>query len=95
MKKFLFSILAVGAIVACTKSEVNYEDASEISFAPVASTATKAAVYGSIDGTTYPENETFYVWGYWQGDVPAGSTYTAFDDPDTYISAAVFKKNNE
>ena len=50
MKKFLFSILAVGAIVACTKSEVKYEGDTEIAFAPVASTATKAA----IEGTYYP-----------------------------------------
>ena len=90
MKKFFFSILAVGAMVACTKSEVNYNDASEISFAPVASTATKA-VYGAVDGTTYPTGESFYVWGYWQGDVPAGSDNSAFTAPSKYIQGKAFK----
>lgn len=91
MKKFFFSILAVGAIVACTKSEVKYDSASEISFAPVASTVTKANVMGAIDGTAYPTNETFYVWGYWQGDAPAGSDNSAFTDPKTYINGQAFK----
>lgn len=90
MKKFFLSILAVGALVACTKSEVKYDDASEIAFAPVASTATKANVMGAIDGTTYPTDETFYVWGYWQ-DVPAGSDNSAFTDPKTYIDGQAFK----
>ena len=91
MKKFFFSILAVGALAACTKSEVKFDDASEISFAPVASTATKANVMGAIDDTKYPTNETFYVWAYWQGDVPAGSDNTAFTDPSTYINGQAFK----
>lgn len=91
MKKFFFSILAVGAIVACTKSEVKYDDASELSFAPVTSIVTKANVMGAIDNTTYPTDETFYVWGYWQGNVPAGSDNTAFTNPSTYINGQVFK----
>lgn len=91
MKKFFFSILAVGAIAACTKSEVQYEDAaSQISFAPVASVATKANVRGAIDGTTYPANESFYVWAYWQ-DVAAGNDNSAFTDAKTYINGQEFK----
>ena len=68
MKKFFFSILAVGAMVACTKSEVNYNDASEISFAPVASVATKAA----IDGTEYPTTVDFKVFSFYADDVEPG-----------------------
>lgn len=91
MKKFFFSILAVGAMVACTKSEVKYNDASEIAFAPVASIATKANVMGAIDETVYPSNETFYVWGYWQGNVACGNDQSAFTNPSTYINGQVFK----
>lgn len=90
MKKFFFSILAVGAIVACTKSEVKYEGESEIAFAPVTSAATKANVLGAIDGTAYPTDETFYVWGYWQ-DCPAGSDNSTFTHPKTYINGQAFK----
>ena len=90
MKKFLFSILAVGAIVACTKSEVNYEDASEISFAPVASTATKAA----IEGTIYPTNIPFNVFSFYAKDVEPGSVsdYTKFDV--TYLNNKKFNNPN-
>ena len=88
MKKFFFSILAVGAIVACTKSEVKYDESSEIAFAPVASVNTKVA--GAIESTTYPTNENFLVWAYWQ-DVPAGSDKNAFTAPTTYIEGKEFK----
>ena len=90
MKKFLFSVLAVGSIVACTKSEVKYAGETEIAFAPVTSAATKANVLGAIDGTAYPTDETFYVWGYWQ-DCPAGSDNSTFTDPKTYINGQAFK----
>ena len=88
MKKFFFSILAVGAIVACTKSEVKYDEPSEIAFAPVSSVNTKVA--GAIESTTYPTNENFLVWAYWQ-DVPAGSDKNAFTAPTTYIEGKEFK----
>ena len=87
MKKFFFSILAVGAIVACTKSEVKYDEPSEIAFAPVSSVNTKVA--GAIESTTYPTNENFLVWAYWQ-DVPAGSDKSAFTAPTTYINTREF-----
>lgn len=90
MKKFFFSVLAVGAIVACTKSEVKYAGETEIAFAPVTSAAAKANVLGAIDGTAYPTDETFYVWGYWQ-DCPAGSDNSTFTDPKTYINGQAFK----
>ena len=91
MKKFLFSVLAVGALVACTKSEVKYDGETEIAFAPVASTVTKANVLNAIDGTVYPENETFKVWGYWKL-VGAGSGHSKFTDATSYIDAKEFKK---
>ena len=84
MKKFFFSILAVGALVACTKSEVKYEGESEIAFAPVSSVNTKANVLQAIDGTEYPVNETFRVWGYWQL-LDAGTDHSAFNAAKEYI----------
>ena len=88
MKKFFFSILAVGALVACTKSEVKFDDASEISFAPVASVATKAEK-GAVQGTAYLANETFYVWAYWK-DIATQSAYTEFGGAKTYIDQKEF-----
>ena len=90
MKKFLFSVLAVGELVACTKSEVKYDGETEIAFAPVSSVNTKAV--GAIPSTTYPTDENFLVWAYWQ-DVPAGSDKNAYTDPKVkvYIDGKEFK----
>lgn len=60
MKKIFFSIMAVAALAACTKSEVQYEPAGEIGFAMVAGNITKAPV----DGTVYPEELNMYVNAY-------------------------------
>lgn len=92
MKKFFFSILAVGALVACTKSEVKFEGETEIAFAPVASVATKANVMHAIDGAEYPVNETFKVWGYWQL-LDSGNDNSAFTDATTYIDNKEFAKS--
>ncbi len=55
MKKIIFSICALAAIAACTKSEVQYEPSGEISFAPVAKTLTKsvAGYYYGADNDSY------------------------------------------
>ena len=58
MKKILFSLCAIAAIAACTKSEVQYEPSGEISFAPVSKLNTKAAV----DGTDYPDALNMFVF---------------------------------
>ena len=92
MKKFLFSVLAVGAIVACTKSEVKYEGESEIAFRPVASVATKANVMHAIDGTDYPAEETFKVYAYWKSDKVAGTDHSEFADAAKYIEGKEFAK---
>lgn len=69
MKKLFVSILAVAALASCTKSELAYtEQDSEIKLAPVTSMTTKANVYGSIDGTTYPQAEDFRVTAYWNDE---------------------------
>ena len=82
MKKIFFSIMAVAALAACTKSEVQYEPAGEIGFAMVAGNITKAPV----DGTVYPEDLNMYVNAY----VHATTAPTV---PD-YINNAEFEHRN-
>ena len=93
MKKFLFSVLAVGALAACTKSEVKYAGESEIAFRPVASVATKANVMHAIDGTDYPVAETFKVYAYWKSDKVAGTDHSEFADAAKYIDGKEFAKS--
>ena len=59
MKKIFFSVLAIAAIAACSKSEVQYTDQQlEIGFAPVSKISTKAAVAD----TDYPINLDMFVF---------------------------------
>ena len=87
MKKFFFSILAVGALVACTKSEVKFDDASEIAFAPVASTATKAA----ITDLQFPSAKDFNVWAFYGKESPS-ATPTYQNYTTKYIDDATFTR---
>lgn len=89
MKKFFFSILAVGALAACTKSEVKFDDASELSFAPVAANATKAA----IDGTVYPDDIPFNVFSYYAVDVEPGQVTDFSQFTTTYLDNKEFEYN--
>ena len=50
MKKILFVLAAVAALTACSKNEIEYEQTSEISFAPVAKNITKSMITGTPDG---------------------------------------------
>ena len=87
MKKFLFSVLAVGAIVACTKSEVKLDAPSEIAFAPVATTATKAA----IDNNVFPRDKDFNVWAFYAKDAASANPhYPNF--ATEYITDATFTR---
>lgn len=76
MKKLFISILAVAAAVACTKTNVDFEQPAEIGFAPVASMSSKAA----LNTTTYPTDQPIGIWSNYAGDVnPATvSDYTKF-----------------
>ena len=81
MKKIFFSLLAIGAIASCAKTEPVYMDGdSEIILAPVTSMVTKADKMGAVDGTQYPAEEEFGVYAYWAA-AGAGSTFTA-DETD-------------
>lgn len=78
MKKLVLAVLAIGAMAACTKSNVQYEEPGEISLQPVAQKATKAAV----DGTEYPTSINFNVWAWWR-NCDANTDLDEFIDPDT------------
>lgn len=58
MKKILIAMCAMVAVMACSKTEVNYNDSSEIRLAPVSSMNTKSAV----TGTDYPDALNFYLF---------------------------------
>ena len=58
MKMIFFSIVAIAAIAACTKSEVAYEPTDEIGFSVVAGNITKSVV----DGNVYPTSLDMYVF---------------------------------
>lgn len=58
MKKIFFSIVAIAALAACTKSEVAYEPTDEIGFSVVAGNITKSVV----DGNVYPTTLDMYVF---------------------------------
>lgn len=89
MKKLVLAVLALGAVAACTKSAVQYEQPGEISLQPVAQKATKAAV----DGTTYPEELNFKVWSWWGNSEAGTAASAAFSTP--YINAGEFCYNED
>ena len=88
MKKIIISMMAVAALAACTKSEVQYEETGEIAFSPVASNVTKSVA--GYDGETFdgvfPTNVNLYVFANASDD--AG---TAWDAP--YFENAKFIYN--
>ena len=73
MKKIFFSLVALAALAACSKSEVEYDEPSgEVGFTPVASNITKAAL--GVDDNTYPIAQNIGIWSNYDGDVAHGST---------------------
>ena len=90
MKKLVLAALAIAAMAACTKSNVQYEQPGEISLQPVAQKATKAAV----DGTTYPTSLNFNVWAWW-GDHGADTPLANFTNTTPYIAEGKFVSRND
>ena len=86
MKKIVFSICAVAALAACTKSEVAYETPNEIAFSPVASNVTKSVAgynSGTFDGV-FPTDIDLYVFA------NAGTGAVA-DHDEEYFKNALFE----
>lgn len=89
MKKLIIAALAIAAMVACTKSNVQFDQPGEITFQPVAQKATKAAVVG----TWYPTDPkyNFNVWAWW-ADMPAETEDEQIGNFNTvYINKQTFK----
>ena len=87
MKKIFFSLVALAALAACSKSEVEYTDNMELSFAPVSRLSTKAAV----DETDYPDALNMFVFanaGEATAALPGGYT-------EPYFANAEFTHNPE
>lgn len=87
MKKLVLAALAIGAMAACTKSNVQFDQPGEIAFQPVAQKATKS----TSSATEYPVSENFNVWAWW-GSENAGSS--SFVSPMLYIDKGTFAKKD-
>ena len=85
MKKFFFSVLAIAAIAACTKSEVQYETPGEIGFAPAVKNITKAA----MEEGTLSTDVKLGIWAYWNYDSASG-TVTGDTYGAEYLNNATF-----
>lgn len=89
MKRFAIAALILLSVLACTKSNIQYEPTGEISLRPVAEKATKAAHTTTAYGEGAP---AFNVWAWW-ADVNPGAavdTYLASNDVTPYISKGEF-----
>ena len=89
MKKIFFSLVAIAALAACSKSEIAYEQTGEIAFSPVAKTVTKSVAGLDTDGDfdgIFPTTIDLYVFA---NAGEAGSTAAAHDEP--YFRNAKFK----
>ena len=72
MKKIFISFVALAAIAACSKSEVEYDNPAEIGFAPVAQNVTKSVAGLPTDGGGYnnafPTDLNLYIFANAQAD---------------------------
>ncbi|MBR5563679.1 MAG: hypothetical protein IKW11_05580 [Bacteroidales bacterium] len=88
MKKIFFSIVALAALAACTKSEVAYEASAEIGFAPAVKNVTKAA---NESGVLDASND-LGIWAFWNGVngsvEETKATYANYTD--SYLANALF-----
>ena len=70
MKKLFISVLAVAAAVACTKTNVDFEQPAEIGFSPVAAMSSKAAINNGV----YPAGQPIGIWSNYDGGIAADQT---------------------
>ena len=70
MKKLFISVLAVAAAVACTKTNVDFEQSAEIGFSPVAGMISKAAITNGV----YPTGQPIGIWSNYDGGIAADQT---------------------
>lgn len=91
MKKLFVTFLAVASVIACTKSNVEFEETTEIGLKPVAHNVTKSM----MTGTEFQTSESFNVWAFYK-QLPAGTTiekWQAATDvkQTTYIDEKTFE----
>ena len=67
MKKVFVTLLAVASVIACSKSNVEFEETSEIGLKPVAYNMTKSM----MTGTTFATSQSFNVWAFYK-QLPTG-----------------------
>lgn len=93
MKKILFIAAALAASAACTKTTTVYDDSkNEIGLSPVTHISTKT---GPVEGTTYPEGETFGVFAQ-HTTAAAGEIFSSGSgDLKEYLKGVEFEKNGE
>ena len=72
MKKVFVTFLAVASVIACTKSNVEFEETTEIGLKPVAHNVTKSM----MTGESFATSESFNVWAFYK-QLPAGTTIEA------------------
>ena len=90
MKKIFFSLLALAAIAACSKSEVEFEEATAIRFAPVAHNITKSVAGVDTDGkhkAAFPTDQDLYIFAVAQDQNAAGTFMNTWS---TYLNDAQF-----
>ena len=79
--------MAVAALAACTKSEVQYETPGEIGFAPAVENLTKAAMPAGDLASTQKLN----VWAYWDQDGDVEDEVDSYADyATTFLDEATF-----
>ena len=88
MKKIFFSLVAIAAIAACSKSEIAYEQTGEIMLAPVTSNTTKsvAGYEGNTFDGIFPTEIDLYVFA---NAGEEGSAANAHNEP--YFRNAQFE----
>lgn len=91
MKRFAIAAMILVSLLACTKSNIQYEPTGEISLQPVAEKSTKAAHTTTAYGEGAP---AFNVWAWWADAKPEEVTdmneYLTSNDVTPYISNGEF-----
>lgn len=95
MKQRIYILLALAAAVACSKTDVVYDDAltGEITVSPVSGTITKAAITGAV----YPEENHIALFAYHNpAQTPMNNVtdYSAFE-ANEYLKDAEFHYNEQ
>ena len=95
MKKVFVTFLAVASVIACTKSNVEFEETTEIGLKPVAHNVTKSMMIGE----SFDTNESFNVWAFYK-QVDPGTSIADWQaatnvEQTTYINEKEFINNDD